>query len=204
MPVYQLGIFSSWLDHYAIFDLRSWCIFALAFIANLSDESSPRINREKGTPTMNTESVTSETSGAAEQTTPKRKRAGKGKPAKQAAKAKTRTKKACKVAGSTSKSRDGSKTAMVLELLRRKDGGTRERPRGRDCLVFAGSVRCRRRLWGRCRRSTRQQPVAERLLIGRGTEALMDVKPRCRKGQSSSNPCLFSSGLPTYQSLGRR
>ena len=75
---------------------------------------------------MNTTSIAStETSGATEQTTAKRKRAGKGKPAKQAAKPKTRTKKV-KLAGSkpTSKSREGSKTAMVLELLRRKDGAT--------------------------------------------------------------------------------
>jgi transglutaminase/protease-like cytokinesis protein 3 len=87
------------------------------------------MNRRRGSTarkelTMNNESIT-ETSGAAGQTTPKRKRAGKGKPAKQTAKAKTRTKKA-KLAKSksTSKSREGSKTAMVLELLRRKEGAT--------------------------------------------------------------------------------
>jgi Protein of unknown function (DUF3489) len=76
---------------------------------------------------MNTTSIAStETSGAEEQTTAKRQRVGKGKHAKQTAKAKTRAKKIRKVAGSksTSKSREGSKTAMVLELLRRKEGAT--------------------------------------------------------------------------------
>jgi Protein of unknown function (DUF3489) len=73
---------------------------------------------------MNTDIITSAaTSSAAEQTTPKRKRAGKGKPAKQTAKAKTR-KKAGKLPKAKSKLREGSKTAMVLELLRRKDGAT--------------------------------------------------------------------------------
>jgi hypothetical protein len=78
MTVYQLGIFSSWLDPYCNFDLRSWRIFAH--------------------PTMNTKSIT-ETSGAVEQTTPKRKSAAKSKPAKQTAKAKTRTKKNAKGRG---------------------------------------------------------------------------------------------------------
>jgi hypothetical protein len=74
---------------------------------------------------MNTKSIT-ETSGAVEQTTPKRKSAAKSKPAKQTAKAKTRTKKTRKVAGPKSKPklREGSKSAMVVELLRRKDGAT--------------------------------------------------------------------------------
>jgi Protein of unknown function (DUF3489) len=75
---------------------------------------------------MNRESITStETSSAVEQTTPKRKRAEKGKPAKQTAKPKMRTKKT-KLAKSksTSKSREGSETAIVLELLRRKEEAT--------------------------------------------------------------------------------